>query len=112
MIRTIHGEEVRGRNVDTETRCAHWRSDLDIIAIRFKCCGEWYPCYDCHAELAGHPAEIWPEEEFDTLAILCGACGRQLAISEYLQSGSVCPECGGLFNPGCENHYHLYFAEI
>ena len=39
MIRLIHGEEVHGVDVDPETRCAHWRSPLDIIAIQFKCCG-------------------------------------------------------------------------
>ena len=107
----IHGETVDGVDVDEETRCAHWHSKLDIIAIKFKCCGRWYPCYDCHAELAGHAPETWPAAAFDEAAVLCGSCGRQLTVSEYLSSDSKCPTCSANFNPGCAKHYHLYFAE-
>jgi uncharacterized CHY-type Zn-finger protein len=109
MIKKIHGTEVIGRNVDPETRCIHWRSDLDIIAIKFACCGEWYSCYDCHSELAGHEAEVWAQRDFDEKAVLCGACGHQLTINEYLGSNPECPECCSNFNPGCAKHYHLYF---
>jgi uncharacterized CHY-type Zn-finger protein len=100
---------VRGVEVDSETRCAHYRSERDIIAIRFKCCGEWFPCHSCHAELAGHTPTVWPKEESDTLAVLCGACGHQLTVSEYLDCGSKCPKCRREFNPGCAKHYDLYF---
>lgn len=109
MITKVHGEDVIGRNVDPETRCVHWRSDLDIVAIKFTCCGEWYACYDCHSELSGHEAEVWPKEDFDERAVLCGACGNQLTIREYLELSSECPNCGSSFNPGCAKHYHLYF---
>jgi uncharacterized CHY-type Zn-finger protein len=109
MIRKIHGEEVYGVDVDQETRCAHWNSELDIIAIKFKCCGRWFPCYDCHASIADHPADVWPATERSTEAVLCGACGRQLTIAEYLECDSACPECEKAFNPGCARHYHLYF---
>ncbi|MBA2269956.1 MAG: hypothetical protein H0W20_05090 [Chthoniobacterales bacterium] len=101
--------QVIGIDVDPETRCDHYHSDRDIIAIKFKCCGQWYPCHACHAEVAGHPAEVWPEEEFNTPAVLCGACGHQLTVREYLACGSVCPQCSRQFNPGCANHYDLYF---
>jgi len=53
--------QVIGIDVDPETRCDHYHSDRDIIAIKFKCCGQWYPCHACHAEVAGHPAEVWPK---------------------------------------------------
>src|SRR5437763_12629509 len=33
---------VLGVNVDRETRCAHYHSPRDIVAIRMKCCNAWY----------------------------------------------------------------------
>ncbi len=111
MDRIIHGETVIGADVDAQTRCAHYHSPNDIIAIRFKCCGEWFPCYQCHAEYAEHEPQVWSEGEFETPAILCGACGHQSTISEYLSCGSICPNCARRFNPGCAKHYHLYFEK-
>ncbi len=29
---------VKGKLVDDQTRCVHYRSTLDVIAIKFKCC--------------------------------------------------------------------------
>lgn len=109
MMRLIHGEEVRGVDIDAETRCAHWHSPLDIIAIKFKCCGRWHPCFDCHREIAGHEAIVWPASEFDRRAILCGACGHQLTVLEYLEGRSACTRCSAPFNPGCAKHFDLYF---
>jgi uncharacterized CHY-type Zn-finger protein len=106
----IWGERVCGVDIDPQTRCTHYSSDLDIIAIRFKCCGRWFPCFECHSEIADHEAEVWSIEERDALAILCGACGHQLSIIEYLNCNSICPACESKFNPGCAGHYHLYFA--
>ena len=40
--------------MDAETRCVHYRSALDIIAIKMACCGVYYACKDCHAALADH----------------------------------------------------------
>lgn len=109
MTRIIHGVEVQGIGLDGETRCEHWHGDLDIIAIKFKCCELWYPCSDCHSAIAGHTAEVWSTGEFAETAILCGACGNQFAIDDYLGCGSICPKCERGFNPGCAKHYHLYF---
>ena len=105
----IHGLEVKGTNVDSQTRCEHYHTPVDIIAIKFKCCGEWFPCFECHQEIADHPPQVWTHGEFDTKAVLCGNCGYQMNIAGYMESDSVCPECRSLFNPGCANHYHLYF---
>lgn len=105
----IFGVEIKGTNVDDQTRCAHYRQDIDIIAIKFKCCGEWFPCFRCHAEHAGHKAEVWKFNEYETKAVLCGGCGHQLSIAEYMNCNSVCPKCNNLFNPGCARHYDLYF---
>ena len=109
MIRRVHGVNIVGARVDEETRCAHYRSERDIIAIKFKCCGRWFPCYECHAEFAGHAAEVWRKSEFNEPVILCGGCGQRLTAREYLDSESVCPRCGRAFNPGCVRHHHLYF---
>ncbi|MDP9097480.1 MAG: CHY zinc finger protein [Verrucomicrobiota bacterium] len=109
MNAVVHGTTVIGVDVDGQTRCAHYHHEHDIIAIKFKCCGKWFPCHQCHADLAGHAAEVWSKEEFDTHAIFCGGCGYQLTVREYLDSNSVCPHCRRQFNPGCVRHYHLYF---
>jgi uncharacterized CHY-type Zn-finger protein len=100
---------VLGVDVDSQTRCAHYRSPRDIVAIRMKCCGSWYACCDCHAALADHPLQPWPREEWDARAVLCGGCGTQMRIRDYLEAGDVCPSCNAGFNPGCRAHHHLYF---
>jgi len=101
--------EVRGVELDAQTRCLHYRTHLDIIAIRMNCCGVYYACKDCHDTLAEHPLKVWPQIEWDQPAVLCGACGYTLTIAEYMASESICPACAAAFNPGCRNHYHFYF---
>src|ERR1700678_42456 len=101
--------DVRGVNVDRQTGCEHYRGSTDIIAIKMKCCGIYYACKDCHLALADHPIETWPASEWNQQAILCGACGSELTIIQYLQSDNRCPFCRAQFNPGCRNHYHFYF---
>jgi uncharacterized CHY-type Zn-finger protein len=100
---------VKGKTTDTHTRCVHYHSQLDIIAIKFKCCSNYYPCYECHAEEAGHTAQIWSKDERTTKAILCGMCNYELTIEEYFTSGNQCTKCHSPFNPKCSGHYHLYF---
>ena len=102
---------VRGLGLDAQTRCIHYRSALDIIAIKMMCCGLYYACKDCHQTLANHPIEVWPRVKWDSKAILCGNCGEELSISEYMATGYKCPACGAHFNPGCRNHYHFYFGD-
>lgn len=100
---------VHGVTLDTETRCAHYHSRLDIIAIKMRCCATYYACRECHDQLAGHAAEVWPIDEWDQAAVLCGACGAEMTVREYLGCADQCPSCGAPFNPGCRNHHHLYF---
>jgi uncharacterized CHY-type Zn-finger protein len=102
--------EVRGIDLDAQTRCAHYKSILDIIAIKMKCCGIYYACKDCHEALADHPIEVWPQSEWAQPAILCGVCGTELSIEQYMAGGYKCPACGAAFNPGCRNHYQFYFV--
>ncbi|HVN01297.1 MAG TPA: CHY zinc finger protein [Caulobacteraceae bacterium] len=100
---------VLGVELDPETRCAHWQGPRDVIAIRMRCCGDYYACHDCHAALADHPAVVWPKSEWDERAVLCGVCGTELSVAEYLACDNRCPTCNADFNPGCRLHYHLYF---
>jgi len=103
---------VHGVELDAETRCAHWHSARDIVAIKMKCCGVYYSCKDCHDALAGHAVEIWPCCERGQTAVMCGACGAEFSIRQYLQCGSVCPACNAAFNPGCREHYPFYFDMV
>lgn len=103
---------VRGVDLDRETRCAHHRTALDIVAIKMKCCGVYYACKDCHEALARHPIEVWPRNEWNQPAVLCGACGTEMSVQRYLDCASACPACKTRFNPGCRNHYHFYFETI
>lgn len=106
---SVHGIKVYGVEVDHQTRCKHYHSNVDIIAIRFPCCDAYHPCYECHKEVADHPAARWSKDQTDERAILCGACGHQLTIHEYLTNKSACSACNANFNAGCRAHYHLYF---
>jgi uncharacterized CHY-type Zn-finger protein len=100
---------VLGVTLDPQTRCEHYHGPTDIIAIKMKCCGLYYACKDCHETLADHPIAVWPESEWDQVAVLCGACRTELTIHQYMQSESRCPVCSERFNRGCRNHYHFYF---
>ena len=102
-------EAVKGIDLDENTRCSHYHSPLDVIAIKMRCCGEYYACIDCHAELTRHAPTVWPRQEWNQRAVLCGVCSSEMSVSQYLSSANRCPQCGAAFNPGCRNHYHLYF---
>jgi uncharacterized CHY-type Zn-finger protein len=103
------GSQVHGVDLDSETRCSHYHSALDILAIRMMCCGRRYACKDCHTALEDHEIQPWPRDRWDEPAVLCGACRLEMTITQYMASGNVCPGCGSGFNPGCRNHYHFYF---
>lgn len=105
-----HTKTVIGLDVDSETRCTHYHSEIDRIAIKFYCCGNYFPCFECHSAVGCGTHKVWPKGEFSQKAVLCGACGHELTVDEYLQCASVCPSCSAPFNPGCSLHKHLYFA--
>ena len=115
---------LRGVAVGPETRCAHWNSERDVVALRFGCCGAFSPCHACHAATADHDPEPWPRARFDDPAVLCGVCGTTLSARTYLAGDSEgrspsgsrakpdddpCPACGADFNPGCRRHRDRYF---
>ena len=100
---------IHGVGVTERAQCKHYRSDRDVVAIRFKCCDTFYACVDCHDQLAGHAAVVWSKGERDMPAIFCGACHGMFSIAQYLGCENKCPKCRAGFNPACANHYHLYF---
>lgn len=108
--RTIGGILVKGKVIDNQTRCSHYHTELDIIAIKFKCCDTYYPCYSCHAESTDHKPLTWDSVEWNKKAILCGACGLELSVQEYMDSNNTCTRCQSSFNPNCKKHYDLYFT--
>lgn len=99
---------VYGNTVDEATRCVHYRTAVDVVAIRFLCCDRYYPCFQCHAEAEPHPPVRWPESRWGERAILCGVCRFELTIVDY-RSVTACPRCGAAFNERCAAHAHLYF---
>ena len=107
---TAQRPRVEGVNLDPQTRCAHYHSALDIVAIRMRCCGVYYACKDCHDVLADHAIVVWPRAEWSAKAILCGACSAELSIESYLGGDNRCPSCRAGFNPGCRHHHRFYFA--
>ena len=99
---------VLGVDVDAESRCRHWHSPHDVVAMKMACCDVYWACIDCHAELAGHAAVRRPLGD-PSPAAMCGACGHEMAAADYLACGDRCRVCGHAFNPGCRLHRHLYF---
>ncbi|MFT4889742.1 MAG: putative CHY-type Zn-finger protein [Halobacteriales archaeon] len=108
-MRPVGDVDVSGVDLDGEARCGHYDTERDVVAIRFRCCDEFFACIRCHEALADHDPSVWPREAFDEDAILCGACGTTLSIETYLAADDACPACGAPFNPGCAAHHHHYF---
>src|SRR5258706_8963259 len=101
--------EVRGVEIDAQTRCVHWHSAVDIVAIKMRCCGVYYACKDCHIALAGHAIAVWGRGEWEDRAVLCGACGGEMTIRENLDCAARGPGGGAGVNPGCRNPFHFFF---
>jgi uncharacterized CHY-type Zn-finger protein len=100
---------LRGVGVGPETRCAHYHSPRDVIAIRFPCCDAFYPCHGCHEAGTEHAPERWTADQFNTPAVLCGNCGTVLTVEQYLNADHTCLACGAAFNPECARHHDRYF---
>lgn len=109
MKRIVHDHTVRGLDVDAATRCGHYHTKRDVIAIRFACCETYYPCFQCHDTLVDHDTQRIPPERFDEPAVLCGVCGTELSVRQYLDCDDACPDCSAPFNPNCATHASLYF---
>ncbi|PQJ34664.1 hypothetical protein BSZ35_08680 [Salinibacter sp. 10B] len=119
-IQTIHAPDtdprfsvpLRGVRIDPETRCTHYDGPRDRIALRFACCGIYFPCFQCHQATAPHSPRRWPSARRHEAAVLCGACRHTMSAQAYLQCNHTCPHCGAAFNPGCAAHHNRYFAFV
>lgn len=110
-MQSVHGHPVRGVDVGPETRCAHYDSGRDVVALRFPCCETYYPCFECHEAVADHDPVRWGPADGRRRAVLCGRCGTESTVEEYVEGDDACPACDAPFNPGCRSHYRYYFDE-
>lgn len=90
--------DVKGFLKNNQTPCTHYHGETDVVAINFKCCGDYYPCYKCHDESVNDPRERWSKEIFSNKAILCGKCMTECSINEYM-THQRCLQCETNFNP-------------
>lgn len=110
MSLEIKGQIVKGNVIDNETRCSHYHTEKDRVAIKFYCCKTYFSCYLCHKEAGCGQLQTWPKNKFNQKGILCGACGEEMTINAYLKSSDNCPNCQAAFNPNCSVHKHYYFS--
>ena len=102
--------KVYGQLVDQQTRCVHYHSELDVVALKCFECQKYYPCFQCHNEAENHQFAPYPENLTEDKVVLCGVCQHELRIAEYKHQ-PACPYCQHPFNPKCAAHYDLYFKQ-
>ncbi|EGW30027.1 uncharacterized protein SPAPADRAFT_144251 [Spathaspora passalidarum NRRL Y-27907] len=101
---------LKGQLVDKHSRCIHYHTTIDIIALKYKCCQTYYPCFQCHQELTNHKVEKYNLTDLESIkVVLCGECYNELLFDEYKNNQMKCVYCHHEFNPGCSLHYDLYF---
>ncbi|GMM35233.1 Hot13 protein [Saccharomycopsis crataegensis] len=104
----LSSHTVCGLLVDRQTRCVHYHSPLDIVALKFKCCKTFYPCHQCHP--LSHMVRRYNNKDLEhETVVLCGQCHRGLKFNEYANGEYRCKYCDCDFNPKCEGHHKLYF---
>ena len=101
---------VFGLEIDEETRCLHYHSDLDIVALKCWVCQDYFSCYQCHDALRDHPFVAYPSKQKSDKVVLCGACRAELTIQDY-QEKMACSFCQRQFNPACQKHHSIYFVK-
>jgi uncharacterized CHY-type Zn-finger protein len=111
--------QIHGQVIDAQTRCIHWKSKRDVVALQFYCCRKFYPCSTCHdeevdSECGRHEVKRWPRDYWGQEAILCGSCKCLMSIWTYIglyesDGETRCPSCSAEFNPGCRGHLGIYF---
>ena len=100
--------QAHGLLVDDESRCVHYHSDKDIVALQCNECQKYYACYQCHNALEDHTFSPYPLRLKQNKPILCGSCKTTLTYEEYTEKGN-CPHCKAAFNPACQSHHLYYF---
>ena len=101
--------QVYGDILDEETRCQHYHSERDIIALKCFACQKYYSCFLCHDRYEDYAFLAYPMSRSEDRVVLCGHCRTELTISQYLGCEDACPICTHPFNPGCKKHRSIYF---
>ncbi len=47
-------QEYFGIGLDSSSRCYHYHTKLDIVALKCAVCQKYYACYKCHDALEGN----------------------------------------------------------
>ena len=100
--------KIYGMLVDEKTRCVHYHSEWDIVALKCFECLRYYPCYQCHNACENHVFKPYPVRLSEDKVVYCGNCQSELTIAAY-RGALQCPHCAHAFNPGCQQHYDVYF---
>ncbi|ODQ67436.1 CHY zinc finger family protein [Nadsonia fulvescens var. elongata DSM 6958] len=103
--------KIHGLLVDDQSRCRHYQSTKDVIALRCGRCDRYYACFQCHNHYeVNHTFVPWPKAKIDQVCVICGVCRHEMTQDIY-QGVIECPNCAALFNPGCSKHKHHYFEQ-
>ena len=102
--------QINGLLVDDQSRCQHYHSTLDIVALKCSGCLKYYACYQCHDSLEEHSFRAYPCQLKQDKVLICGVCRHEMTIEEY-QQALVCSHCHSAFNPACSKHYDIYFEK-
>lgn len=74
-------QEYFGIGLDSSSRCYHYHTKLDIVALKCSVCQKYYACYKCHDALEEHCFAATKSDE--TFPVLCGSCRQMLTLKEY-----------------------------
>lgn len=97
--------KIYGIKIDQQSRCIHYHTKNDIVALMCRQCQKFYACYKCHDELNNHTFR--PVYANQVHNILCGNCRSLLKYNQYKLN--YCPYCQHSFNPKCIIHHSIYF---
>lgn len=101
--------KIYGGLLDQASRCRHYHTVLDIVALKCFACRNYYACYKCHDSLEAHPYQAYPDNRVADKVVICGVCKEEMTIAEY-RSSKTCPNCQSAFNPACGKHDAIYFS--
>ena len=75
--------QINGLLVDDQSRCQHYHSPLDIVALKCFECQKYYACYQCHDRLEAHIYRAYPCQLKQDKVLICGVCRHEMTIEEY-----------------------------
>ena len=103
-------KKINGLLVDNESRCQHYHSPLDIVALKCYDCQKYYACYQCHDHIEDHRFRAYPCHIRQDKVVICGVCLHEMTIENYQKSIS-CSHCHSRFNPACSKQTGLVTKE-